>query len=868
MDEQHRRIIQEYIFNLEEAQDRAEELGLAHERLRQLQELLLAVLDTTSHGICLIREGLLVWCNKAMADIAGREQIELIGQPMHAFLSGHAGRSRLDEVFLNESPDKETLVEEVDFVHGSGRIVPCLVTGRPVEDRGSSKGYVLSFTDFRELREVQRALGVAYCDLEKAVVELSERNALLNKEIEERRRAEKALGISERKFRAIFDEAFQHIGLLNSKGTVLEINKSALDFCQTSESEVLGRPFWKTSWWAHSNEMQERLRRGVEKAAAGEFVRFEASHLGPGGKLYFMDFSLKPVRDETGKVALLIAEGRDVTERKQVQKELERYRDHLESLVAEHTMELRRNNELLREEILERKAAEEKYRSIFNNVAEGIFQVDPNGRFLSVNPALARFHGYASPEEMIESVTAAEVHLNSQSHAKLVQLLRRDGMVRNFETRFKRKDGEKIWVRLNAHVVRDKEGKIHHYEGTVQDISEQKKLQAQLLELGKMEAIGTLAGGIAHDFNNILMCIQGHASLMLYKTTPSDANHQSLKNIEAQVKSGSELTRQLLGFARKGKYEVNPVNVNEIIEKSLRLFGRTRREITLYTHYEENLACVEVDRGQLEQVLINLYLNAAQAMPVGGEIRIGTECVTLDRDFVMPFSARAGRYVRISVADTGVGMDEKTKSRIFEPFFTTKEMGRGVGLGLASVYGIVRNHSGFIDVQSEMGLGSCFNIYLPASEMTALENALPADELCRGVETILLVDDDEMLLDVNSNMLEALGYTIIAARSGEEAVAILREHQDRIDIVILDMIMPGMGGEDTFLWMKRINPRIKVLLSSGYSLQGQAERIIRQGCNAFIQKPFNLPELSKKIREVLDSDRSTELFLTYSLKKK
>lgn len=368
-----------------------------------------------------------------------------------------------------------------------------------------------------------------------------------------------------------------------------------------------------------------------------------------------------------------------------------------------------------------------------------------------------------------------------------------------------------------------------------------------------MEAIGTLAGGVAHDFNNLLMGIQGRTSLMMLDTDSSHSHNEHLKGIEDYVKSAAELTNQLLAFARGGKYEVRPTDLNNLVKSQNRMFGRTRKEITIRGKYEENLWSAEVDKGQIEQVLLNLYVNAWQSMPGGGNLYIQTENAILAEDTIKPFEVAPGRYVKISVTDTGLGMDESTRKRIFDPFFTTKEMGRGTGLGLASVYGIIKNHGGFIDVYSEQGKGSTFNLYLPASGKKVIEEVKLSKDVLKGAETVLLIDDEEMIIDVGKPMLKKLGYNALIARSGKDAIEIYKGNKDQIDVVILDMIMPVMDGGDAYDRLRKINPEIKVLLSSGYSVDGQATEILERGCDGFIQKPFSMKDLSQKIREILDS---------------
>jgi CheY-like chemotaxis protein len=284
------------------------------------------------------------------------------------------------------------------------------------------------------------------------------------------------------------------------------------------------------------------------------------------------------------------------------------------------------------------------------------------------------------------------------------------------------------------------------------------------------------------------------------------------------------------------------------------MFGRTKKEINIFLKFEENLWPVEVDRGQIDQAVLNFYVNAWQAMPSGGDLYLETRNIVLDDSYAGLYALDPGRYVKVAITDTGVGMDEPTKQRIFEPFFTTKEMGRGTGLGLASAYGIIKNHGGTINVYSEKGRGTTFTIYLPASDKTYIEKKDGTEKVVTGLESILLVDDQEAVLKVGEALLKKLGYTVFTARSGEEAIAFYQDNKGRTDLIILDMVMPSLGGGETYANLKKINPRVKVILSSGYSLNGQAVEILKKGCNGFIQKPFTIGELSRKIREVLQTD--------------
>ncbi len=494
--------------------------------------------------------------------------------------------------------------------------------------------------------------------------------------------------------------------------------------------------------------------------------------------------------------------------------------------------------------------SEDKYRLLVENADDAIFIAqDEVVKF--ANPKTEQISGY-SKEELakmffVDFVNPEDRDMVIDSHRRR---LSGENIPGTYSFRITNRDNEELWVELNA-VLINWEGKPATLN-FLRDITPQKKLEAQLQQVQRMEALGTLGGGVAHDFNNLLMGIQGRTSLMLMEKDSSHPEFEHLKGIEDYVKSAADLTQQLLGFTRGGKYEVKPTDINDLIKKNSRMFGRTKKEIKIHRKYQKRVWTVETDQGQIDQVLMNLYVNAWQAMPGGGDLYVQTENVSLDEDYIKPFEIEPGRYVKISVTDTGVGMDEATRQRIFEPFFTTKEMGRGTGLGLASAYGIIKNHGGFINVYSEKGEGTTFNIYLPASEKEIIEEKELSIDVLRGSETVLLVDDEDMIIDVGEQLLENMGYKLLIARNGKEAKEIYEKNKDKIDLVILDMIMPDMSGGDTFDRLREINPDIKVLLSSGYSISGQATEILDRGCDGFIQKPFNLNQLSRKLRKILD----------------
>ncbi|MRR12565.1 PAS domain-containing sensor histidine kinase, partial [bacterium] len=432
--------------------------------------------------------------------------------------------------------------------------------------------------------------------------------------------------------------------------------------------------------------------------------------------------------------------------------------------------------------------SEENFRAIFETAPDCIFIKDRALKYVLVNPSVEALFG--KPAAQIVGLSDGE-------------LFGEDAEQRTREMDYRILDGEMVEVEysetingvpVTLHVVKvpmfDDEGEIIGICGIARDITQTRQLEAQLLQAQKMEAIGTLAGGIAHDFNNLLMGIQGHVSLLLMDMTNEHPHSAHLTGIENMIRSGATLTRQLLGFARGGKYEVKPTDLNDLIRKSSEMFGRTKKEIKITRREQESTWVVDADRGQIEQVFLNMYVNAWQAMPGGGELTLSTENVILDESFVKPHKMQPGRYVKISVTDTGIGMDEATRQRVFEPFFTTKGRGRGTGLGLASAYGIVKNHGGIITLYSERGTGTTFNIYLPVSASATVADASLERQVMKGTETILIVDDEDIVLDVGVEVLKTLGYRVLSARSGPEAIEIYRQKTGEIDMVILDMIMP------------------------------------------------------------------------------
>jgi CheY-like chemotaxis protein len=367
-----------------------------------------------------------------------------------------------------------------------------------------------------------------------------------------------------------------------------------------------------------------------------------------------------------------------------------------------------------------------------------------------------------------------------------------------------------------------------------------------------MEAIGTLAGGIAHDFNNILAGILGGLELLELDHGEACGSKSDIPEMKALVNRGAALVKQLLGFAQRGKYDLKPLDLKRVVETTSAMYGRTRSDITVHLDFAEGLLAVLMDHAQLEQVLLNLFLNAGQAMPAGGQVLLHAENADLADEEGASLGVPPGLYTKLVVTDSGSGMDSATLARIFEPFFTTKAHGQGTGMGLASVYGIMRNHAGFIGVESEVGKGTTFTLLLPATDRP-VEAIEPASTVIQsGTETILVVDDEEQIVKVCSRLLQKFGYQVLTAAGGKQAIEMVRQYGAKIALVLLDMTMPEMSGRQTFEALQKMRPGMKVLLSSGCSIEGQAQGLLDSGCNGFIQKPFEAVTLSVKLREILD----------------
>ncbi len=592
----------------------------------------------------------------------------------------------------------------------------------------------------------------------------------------------------------------------------------------------------------------------AQKVFAGHFSgRSERQRTRISGETIYIDHIATPIRKNkdgpvTGVLVLII----DITHQKKLEQELVAHRNGFEQTVIERTKDLEKSQELYRQLYEESKKGQALYRSLLNAAADAIAIYDLQGCVRYLNPSFSQIFGWQVEEFQDKPLLW---HADGQSDfatGEFRRLLETGQAIRNFLTKRPTKEGRLLDVSISAARYSDHQGDPAGIICSYRDLTEAKAMELQFYHAQKFEALGAMAGGLAHDFNNVLMGIQGSASLMELDSQLSDKNFDKLKNIEKFVKQGQNLTRQLLGLARGDQREIKPVDLNALLASCALMFGQTRREIFIHRHLQPQVWSVEADAGQLEQVLLNLFVNAAHAMPEGGELFLQTENVQIDQPHADSPVPLPRRYVKISVIDSGCGIDPQILDKIFDPFFTTKGKDRGTGLGLASAYGIIKNHDGFIRAGNSPQGGAQFSVYLPASEKTVLQERTLPDAFLQGSETILLVDDEEMVLHLTGEMLQRLGYTILRASSGIEALELFHEHRSRIGLAILDMVMPGMGGVELFHRLKEVDKTIKVLLSTGYHLSDQAAAILDEGSHGFIQKPFTLLAISHKIREILD----------------
>ena len=643
------------------------------------------------------------------------------------------------------------------------------------------------------------------------------------------------LQASERRFRAIFDQTFQFIGLLDADGRLLEANRTALEFAAIREKDVIGRPFWETPWWRHSPEQQHQLKRAVARAAAGETVRFEASHTGRDGQTAYVDFSLKPVYNEHGAVTLLIPEGRDVTERRQAEQALA--------------------------------ASEARFRTLIETAPEAIVVFDVEQFcFTQVNEQACRLFDLTADE--LRRLNPIALSPPMQPDGRPTEVAARGyldatiaGAIPVFEWRHRTLAGREIPCEVR--LVRLPDPSRVLIRGSITDITTRLELDQQLRQSQKMQAIGQLAGGVAHDFNNLLTVISGSAEMLHGQLAASDPRRELVDAIHDAARRAAWLTDRLLAFSRRAVLAPQRLDLNNFMRDAEQMLRRLiGADIHLTVTLHAAPVPVTIDPGQWNQVILNLAINARDAMPSGGRLSIGTTIVGTDQVRGEPGGAPAGSYACLSVVDTGCGMTPDVMERLFEPFFTTKPIGLGTGLGLAVVHGIVTQAGGFVDVDSAPGQGTSFKVSLPlagpppASAAQSMRSAAaPADlsQVTRDLR-VLLVEDEAAVRRLVETALRRRGITVVSASDGREALHILDTDGESLDLLITDMVMPGnIYGHQLAEIARQRFPQLKTLFISGYLDESRLPANSLELGHAFLYKPFSLGQLSAKIDEMMAS---------------
>ncbi len=614
---------------------------------------------------------------------------------------------------------------------------------------------------------------------------------------------------------------------------ILSANKGYLQQVDFEKDEIIGRHCYEVSHHFNSHCMDNGHDCPVKMAfETGAPARAMHTHYDHHNKPLYVECHAYPIKDSSGAVIRAIETLNDVTDRVQLERKV--------------------------------KESEGKYRDLYDNAPDGYFSLDEDGVIVEVNRTFLDMTGY-SRREIIRKMPFRKL-LSSESAQVCYMVFpefKKGGRMRNLELMVIKKDGSPLPITMNASAVINADGKFVMSRSVIRDITEKRKmdeekrkLQEQLFQSQKLEALGTLAGGIAHDFNNLLASIMGYSSLAKAELSPDHAVWRHVDIIETASRRAAELTQQLLAFAKGGKYDARPNDVNAIVREVETLLSRTiDKNIVIDLKTADAVFPAACDAGQVQQAILNICINARDAMPQGGKLTIETENLLLGNEDVKTLvDVAPGNYVRITISDTGVGMDRETREHIFDPFFTTKEKGTGLGLSLA--YGIVKKHGGFIQTYSEPGRGSTFKVNLPAGRGSA-ESAQGDEErdLRTGSGLILVVDDEPMIKTLARDILQRYGYTVLTAEGGEEAIVLYSRQWRDISLVLLDMVMPQLDGREVFRRIREINPRAKIIVSSGYSHDRDADDLLEQGAAGFVQKPYRMTELVKMVEKVIDANK-------------
>ena len=643
-----------------------------------------------------------------------------------------------------------------------------------------------------------------------------------NTDITERKRAEETLAKEQFLMNILMDNVPDYIYFKDKESRFIRMNKSlAARFGLSDPAEAVG----KTDFDFFTEQHAQLAFKDEQKIIKTDkpLIGFEEKETWPDGSETWVTTTKMPLRDREGEIIGTFGISKDITERKKAEIEL--------------------------------KESEERYRRLVEFSPDAI-AVHSEGKIVYVNPAAITLLGANSASELVGKPFLDIIHPDYRDsiHQQIIAVVKEEYALPLTEQKFMRVDGSVIEVEVAALPIIYKEKRAMQI--VVRDISEQKKLQSQLLQTQKIQSIGTLAGGIAHDFNNILGIILAYSSLLNKSQLSPDKFATSITAINQAVQRGAALVRQILTFARKTDIVFEPTNISELIHELLSMLDQTFPKTIIFSeNIADSLPLIFADRTQIHQALLNLCVNARDAMPDGGSISIAAGKHTREQITQQFPSANEEAYVCLTVTDTGKGMDKATCARVFDPFFTTKEKGKGTGLGLSVVYGVIQAHHGFIDLKSEPGRGTTFQVFFPviASNRQAIDSQHSIESFeVGGTETILFVEDEEMLIQMVNFLLESKGYNVLCARDGLEAVNIYQSHKQEIALVITDLGLPVLTGSDEFKKLKEINPSVKVIFASGYFEPDIKSELLKDGAKGFIQKPYEPNDVLRIIRQILD----------------
>jgi two-component system cell cycle sensor histidine kinase/response regulator CckA len=685
-----------------------------------------------------------------------------------------------------------------------------------------------------ELLEANAELRLDREALEKRVAErtaeLLAANRRLEREISERRAAEQRLRASELRFQTLADNSPTGIFYSDASGRTVYVNRAWCEIAGLSPEQAAGDG-WQQA--IHPEDRQRKIEDWERALAKGAPVSGgEYRMLRPDGTEKWVVGQAVPLTDAEGAVSGFVGTVTDITERR------------------------------LAEEAIRR--SEEKYRTLFEESQDTIYISTPDGRLLDINPAGVRLFGYDSLEELLQVDLAAQVYRRAEDRERMLQELSLKGFVQDLELLVQTKQGRHLTVLATSSAERDADGRVISIRGMLRDVTGQRSLEHQLRQAQKMEAVGRLAGGVSHDFNNLLTAILGYADLLALALPGDSPLRRHTDEIKAAAQRGADLTRQLLAFGRQQVLAPEILDLNEIVLTIEKLLRRVIGEdIELVTKLDPALGAVRADPSQIEQVLLNLGINGRDAMPEGGVLTLRTGNVEVQSEpEVPPLGLARGDHVMLEVEDSGIGIDEEIRDQIFEPFFTTKSRSKGSGLGLATVYGIVRQSGGQIEVHSEPGLGSRFRILLPRIEEqpTTVRQVSHAPGMPKGDETILLVEDEPAVRDFLGDLLERLGYSVVTAEDGRQALEIAAERRGQLDLLLSDVVMPRMNGVDLARRLTAEEPGLRVLLISGHAEKPEAlmEQRLSGAPVEFLQKPFSALTLAERLRRILNAAKADQ----------